>query len=450
VAPTLLEQPVGQQRACEGWYAGGVGWEPILTGELRARALDLARSTLNDLAAAGLGEDRREPDEHGPRPPGAVDCGCAFGFAYGARAGLGDPFEDMAAQALDVMAERLDTHQLSSFLFGGVPEVGFTAAQLADGESADAICGLCDRVLARQLEVAIWTGDFDLIRGLVGFGVYALERLDAALGRGCAARIIDHLEARAESRRSGLAWHSPPDLMFDWQRARYPRGYYNLGLAHGIPGVLALLARFIHHDIEVERARALLEGGLRYLRAAVPPGAAARFPSHLVDEHEPIRPTRLAWCYGDLGVSVSLLWAARAMRAPAIEAEALDLALHTTTRRRLAEVFDAGICHGASGLAHLYNRLFQATHDERFAEAARFWIQATLDMRVPGTGFGGFTTPRATPTGEAFDSMADPRLLTGAAGIALVLISAATDLEPSWDRLLLCDVPPRGRAAPTT
>jgi hypothetical protein len=38
----------------------------------------------------------------------------------------------------------------------------------------------------------------------------------------------------------------------------------------------------------------------------------------------------------------------------------------------------------------------------------------------------------------------DPGILIGAAGIALALLSAATPLEPSWDRLLLVDIPPMG------
>jgi lantibiotic biosynthesis protein len=421
-----------------------VGWEPILSGALRARALDGARSTLHDLAAAGEREEPVAFDEHGPRAPGSVDCGRALALAYGARAGLGDDFEDMGERALDVMVQRLGSQQLSPFLFGGVPEVGFATALLADPESIRAVCGLCDQVIARQLDTAIWDRDFDLIRGLVGLGVYALERVDTPAGRECAARILGHLEACAEPRQSGLAWHTAPSLMFDWQRARYPRGYYNLGVAHGIPGVLALLARFIHQGIEAGRARALLDGGLRYLRAAVPPGDGARFPSHLVEDREPLRPTRLAWCYGDLGVAVALLWSARATREPAIEAEALDLALRTTARRDVEkEVFDAGVCHGAAGIAHLYNRLFQATHDERFAEAARFWIEAALGMRTPGSGFGGFATPA---TRGSLSATPDPRLLTGAAGIALVLIGAASDLEPVWDRVLLCDVPPRFRS----
>jgi hypothetical protein len=41
--------------------------------------------------------------------------------------------------------------------------------------------------------------------------------------------------------------------------------------------------------------------------------------------------------------------------------------------------------------------------------------------------------------------VADPGILTGAAGVALALLAAATPIEPSWDRMLLVSIPPRLR-----
>jgi class I lanthipeptide synthase len=35
-----------------------------------------------------------------------------------------------------------------------------------------------------------------------------------------------------------------------------------------------------------------------------------------------------------------------------------------------------------------------------------------------------------------------PGLLTGAAGVGLALLAAATPVEPSWDRMLLVALPP--------
>jgi hypothetical protein len=93
---------------------------------------------------------------------------------------------------------------------------------------------------------------------------------------------------------------------------------------------------------------------------------------------------------------------------------------------------DAGLCHGACGLGHLFNRIYQSSRDEALADAARFWFKEVLRMRRPGRGVGGY---------EAWEPdrgwIADPSFLTGAAGIALALLAATTSKEPEWDRALL-------------
>jgi hypothetical protein len=109
-------------------------------------------------------------------------------------------------------------------------------------------------------------------------------------------------------------------------------------------------------------------------------------------------------------------------------------------------VVDAGLCHGAAGLGHLFNRLFQATGDSCLAEAARFWLARTLQMRRPGRGVGGYEAWQLDDDGKV-TWIADPGLLAGAAGIALALLAATTPVEPAWDRVLLVSVPPQPRAS---
>jgi hypothetical protein len=218
-------------------------------------------------------------------------------------------------------------------------------------------------------------------------------------------------------------------------RAEYPRGYYNAGLAHGIPGVIGLLGRVCDAGVARDKARSLLDGAVRWLLDQdgpesfpywVAPGAAGDT-------------ARLAWCYGDPGVAAALLGAARHVDEPAWESAALAIA------RRAAElpyeesgVKDAGLCHGSAGLAHLFNRMFHATGEPWLAEAARFWFEQTLAMRRPGHGIGGY---EAWEPGGA--RTADRGLLTGATGIALALVAATTDIEPLWDHMLLVSIPPR-------
>jgi hypothetical protein len=102
---------------------------------------------------------------------------------------------------------------------------------------------------------------------------------------------------------------------------------------------------------------------------------------------------------------------------------------------------DAGLCHGAAGLAHLFNRMFQATGDPALGEAARGWYARTLDARRPGRGIGGIAA-RVSESDGGSRWVADPGLLTGAAGVALALLAGVSSVDPAWDRLLLVSPPP--------
>jgi lantibiotic biosynthesis protein len=104
---------------------------------------------------------------------------------------------------------------------------------------------------------------------------------------------------------------------------------------------------------------------------------------------------------------------------------------------RDARIFDAGLCHGTAGLLHVFNRLYQSTHNATFLAASRAWIERTLAMRTPNQGVAGFTAL----VSEAWNQPKHPRdevgVLSGAAGIGLALLAATTPVAPAWDRMLL-------------
>lgn len=100
-------------------------------------------------------------------------------------------------------------------------------------------------------------------------------------------------------------------------------------------------------------------------------------------------------------------------------------------------VNDAGLCHGAAGVAHLFNRLFQATGRAELRRAAVFWFERALQMRASGAGLAGYRSFFPQLDGPArWDD--DASFLTGVAGIALAFLAATTAVEPAWDRALLC------------
>jgi lantibiotic biosynthesis protein len=338
--------------------------------------------------------------------------------------------DDSSGEALSTALDTLADEGGSAALYGGAARVGWAVAHHADGADADAACEAIDNVLLRQLDG--WTRDYDLISGLVGFGVYAVERGEA--GAPIARAVVTGLEMYM-----ARDWITAPDLLPAHQRVLAPDGYVNLGLAHGIPGVVAVLAQFIQRGFEVARSRAVLDSALRRLLDGSPRRARGRFASWQPVEHEPS--TRLAWCYGDLGVAAALLGAGLALGHDEARTEGLAVALDCAGRTvKEAFITDAGICHGAAGIAHLFNRMAQATGEPSLREAAVTWIDHMLAMRS-GEPLAGF--PANVPEEDGIRRMVpDASLLTGAAGVALVLHAASSETEPSWDRLLLVDMPP--------
>jgi hypothetical protein len=253
----------------------------------------------------------------------------------------------------------------------------------------------------------------------------------------CLARVCERLAELAVPQEVGLAWPTAEWNQVPKELQRFPHGMINLGVAHGVPGVLPVLAQAAAMGAAPESAPALLRGAVAWLLSrSLPAGRDSVFPDAWGPGVE-LHPARNAWCYGDLGIAVTLWVTGRAAGEPAWETAALRLA-RTVARRppEVGGVRDACLCHGAAGLGHQFNRLYQGTGDPELLAAARAWIKRVLDLREPGRGVAGFVTWGPDTAGE-MGWREDPSLLTGAAGVALALLAAITPYEPAWDRFLL-------------
>lgn len=407
-------------------------WRPILEGAEAERAVETAREIAEALPAPGA------VDGGDPALAGG-DAGVALLYAWLARAGAGDG--ERAGPHLEAAIDALATIPLPTALYGGFSGVAWSAELLQGGapDDEDDFNADIDEALLTHVGQSPWTTHYDLVSGPVGLAVYALERLPRPSAAALLAEIVARLEETAvRMPGGGIAWHTAWDLLPEYQRPTFSRGHYNLGVAHGVPGVISVLGQAVAAGVAADRARPLLDGAVEWLLAQeLPADARSRFAYSASQEVE-AAPSRAAWCYGDPGIAAALLVAARGAGEEAWEREALRIA-RSAARRPVedAGVVDAGVCHGAAGLALIYDRVFQATGDEEMRDAARLWTRYTLELRRPGEGVAGFLSfgpPRGGGTSVWLD---DAGLLTGAAGVALTLLAAATPVEPEWDRFLL-------------
>ena len=353
--------------------------------------------------------------------------------AYGDTAEILEDGIERCAEVIDrAIALEQQANRLS--LYAGWAGLGWLTTHF-DAEG-DFVAPYVDRLLTEAL--TDWPARFgyDLIGGLVGVGVYFVERLPAESAKTGLRLVLDVLEDTAVETATGVTWFTDAELLPAWQRERAPNGYYNLGVAHGVPGVCWLLARLRAAGIDSARSESLLRGSLRWLVSNQPEPTKPNLPLWISPGVEPEPNQRIAWCYGPLGASAVVLDAARTIDDEEGMEWARTLALACAgVPPEEAQIRDAGLCHGAAGNAQVFFRLSRNDGHVKFRQAADGWLQATLAYRRPSQGIGGYRMWGDRHGRQEW--VDDASFLTGSAGVGLVLLSAVTNVEPKWDRLLL-------------
>lgn len=371
--------------------------------------------------------------------------------------------ESCRESAYDLLAEAVDGAGLvaSPRFYAGYAGIGWAVEHLQreilvdeDGPSEDGNEAV-DEVLLDVLAADGWTGDYDLISGLVGLGVYALERVDRPSARRILARLLDHLEALACPQSEGIGWMTPSHHLPIWQLREAPDGYLNLGLAHGIPGVILLLAALTkvgerHPEIDRRRARTLLEAGMACLLSRFQPRAIGSYLAAWHPLNRQVPPpsrTRLAWCYGDLGASLAIFQVGKLIGREDWSERAIEMA-RLAAERPLKEsgIRDVSLCHGSAGNMLVFQRMAHLTGSSIFRDSAALYLEHLIASHQAGAPLAGYTVFKPDldekgdlrPGSEPFKP--DPGLLEGAAGAGLALLSAL-GLEPKWDRFMMLSLP---------
>lgn len=292
-----------------------------------------------------------------------------------------------------------------------------------------------DSKLKSILNDLIQMGDYDLFRGYIGLAQYYkitnnLVQIDL---------ICNHI--------TQIVLNNQDVTLFDqfYTEKDNLRGgeVINFGFSHGIPAILSFFIQCIKLNVNKTNCEAagsklityiinnkiLKEGG--NISLCVYPTRIIKYKDGSVDRNEF---SRLAWCYGDLMIGFVFLSFSEVVKDIKLRSNTLELLYNISQRKEFSEtnISDAGFCHGASGVAHIFNKIWVKTKDPVFKEATDFWIQKTLDFAVHEDGVAGYK--KYNPTTKAYEN--DYGLLEGAAGIGLVLLSYITG-DFSWDYCLM-------------
>jgi lantibiotic biosynthesis protein len=229
--------------------------------------------------------------------------------------------------------------------------------------------------------IQLYRNNFDFLHGAIGTGIYFLSKSQNHKYKGFVEEIIFGLEKLAIKEENLIKYISPIKIAGKTELA------YNLSLSHGISSIIVFLSLALKKNISAAKTKRLLEGCTNFListRNIEKIEGLSFFPTgiRIANGHK-IKASRLAWCYGDLGIGMALYQAGINAKREDWVKISLEVLYNCTKRYDLKKngVVDATICHGAAGIAHCYYRMYINTKEKVFYKSAKYWFDIVKQMK---------------------------------------------------------------------
>lgn len=210
----------------------------------------------------------------------------------------------------------------------------------------------------------------------------------------------------------------------------------NLGLAHGISGIVILLSKLKKMGYSTKYVEDNIRDGMQLILSTKLENiqSVSLYPSAVLND-TPILDNGLAWCNGDLCIALACWHAWEATENYEYREAALEIIDFTCKMDpKNAYVTEFSICHGSAGISHILRKFYWETNNELYKNVSDYWINETLKIKL---------STRGTTKNNKYIIPENPKLelgmLSGLTGIGLTLISAITNKRSNWARYLLID-----------
>ncbi|UUC47258.1 lanthionine synthetase LanC family protein [Flavobacterium cerinum] len=313
---------------------------------------------------------------------------------------------------------------------GGLAGYAFLLQQLAaehyiDGSDYHEVIAEIDEIIIEHLENDLEGDHLDILHGAIGMALYLIDKEQYEY----AEKIIDRLDQSAIREGNRCYWRT-----FDYYKTQKYR--IDFGLAHGNAGIQFFLGKCLKKGIKTDTCTKMLNESLAFYQHTIQDVNLVKsyYPTIWVEDDYLTGKTkpeisRVAWCYGDLGILFTHLLVADALQDELLKTKTIQHLIQVAGRRTEEEVMynDAGFCHGTCGLVLLFKNAYDQTGEGAFREASEYWLQKTYDYKLEKNDQVAYSLYDGSIRNET-----DPTLLEGLAGVAAsylsVLSTAGTPL----------------------
>ena len=346
-------------------------------------------------------------------------------------------YQEISEKSLKAVLRKISQQKYYSFS-NGLAGIGWALEHLEQKgytkHNTNILLEDFDLVLSHALDFEMKNGNYDFLHGALGIALYFINRIqknESLLP--ILQRFIVQLNELGETQSTNsIKWISAINL-------EKQKMAYNISLSHGMSSIAVILSKlYAIKGIDQVMAKNLLQGCINYIleQEIDKTKYGTYFPSYAIESMERLQGSRLAWCYGDLGIAMALWQAGVALKNKTWENKALEILLFAAEKRRNLEqnyVKDAALCHGTAGIAHVFYRAWWNTRLPEFKNATEYWFEQTLKMATFTDGLAGYKTWY----GEKKGWVNIYGLVEGIAGIGLALMTYYYEVEPTWDECLL-------------
>jgi len=299
-----------------------------------------------------------------------------------------------------------------------------------------------DLIIAEQLSSPDAFPESEYVTGLAGLLIYASRRSYCGSGKALLEAVIKCLFSRLSTTGDGyISWPGTPKAMY--RRSKHTASgepVFNLGLAHGVPGIInALLSAMSVSEPQPGRQKLLYQTVVWLFEQQKDPRIDGTYYSYESTANEY---TRLGWCYGDLSVAICLGRAGVYFSDKKIYEAGRQAALRSAERsmHKSVEIRDTHICHGAAGLVLLFSSLNDIYRESSLECAAQYWMNFIAD-RFIRSGCEGFRAWKLTGPDGRYGYTENFGFLEGLSGIGLTILACHWGVD-NWLDLVLLDEPP--------
>lgn len=295
-----------------------------------------------------------------------------------------------------------------------------------------------DQYIVASLQADFKSKNYLLLYGAIGKSVYLFHNLEKYAS--VIEQVVDFLnEIKCQDSTGKIWWYK---FTNDPNRTEV----INLGMAHGISGILMFLMKCYSHGIKKSLCESLVRSALSFVLSVKKEDVYSLYPVGINDELN--LAGRLAWCYGDLNIALIFFQASKVLNDAAYRSEGVKVVESIIKRNLLTsfinyedqnQVYDPGFCHGTAGVAYILMVLHQLSGVGELERLAHEYLNYTLLATRVKLNNAEEVERTKEISGTPYVKAPAKNLIEGFSGIGLVLLSFLGKGD-DWKELFLLDV----------